>query len=87
MQKRKEKFQAIAVKIREDLKKTKEEELTTVFVTFETSHARKLIVALNPSDFLSKVRYYLTCCRNSSRYRAIKDGKLYEVKISRAPEP
>ncbi len=55
---------------------------TTVFVTFETALAAKIVYELNPNEFLSKLKYYITCC-NSDRLLKMKgkNGKFLDLKI------
>ena len=47
----------------------------------------KMIAALNDPSFLSKIRYYITCCQGGNRFRFIRDSEKYSVTIQRAPEP
>lgn len=59
---------------------------STVFLTFEVTIAAKIVYELNPNDFMSKVRYFLSCC-NSQHHLKLKDknGKQLSLKVSRAP--
>ena len=47
-----------------------------------------MIVDLNDPSFLSKLRYYLTCCQGGNRFKLIKsDGTPGSIEIEAAPEP
>lgn len=47
----------------------------------------KLITNLNHSSFAERIRYWLRCCTSGNRFRFVRDGVDYKVKIERAPEP
>lgn len=47
----------------------------------------KIITSLNNSSFASKIRYWIGCCRGSYRFRFVRGGVDYKVRIQRAPEP
>ncbi len=55
---------------------------TTVFVTFETALAAKIVYELNPNGLLSRLKYYITCC-NEDRILKMKgkNGKFLNLKI------
>jgi hypothetical protein len=60
--------------------------ITSVFVTFNTALAAKIVYELNPSDFVSKIRYVLSCCsRKNQLVLKDKNGNFLPTKISRAP--
>ena len=47
-----------------------------------------MIVDLNDPSFLSKLRYYITCCQGGNRFKLIKsDGSPGNIEIEAAPEP
>ena len=56
-------------------------------MTFETNTAAKLFASLNDSSFLSKVRYWMSCCQSQNRFKFYHENTKYSLKIRRAPEP
>jgi len=59
---------------------------TTVFLTFESAIAAKIVYELNPNDIPSKLRYMISCCNKGALLKLRgKNGKPMDLKISRAP--
>ena len=60
--------------------------ITSVFVTFNTALAAKIVYELNPTDFVSKIRYVLSCfSRKNQLILKDRNGDILPIKISRAP--
>ena len=82
------KYEELGKKVEEEIKKENNDTLTTVFVTFETNFAKNMMASLNDPGFLSKIRYYITCCQGGNRFTLIKeDGSKGDIEIEAAPEP
>ena len=59
-----------------------------MFITFSSSYAKEMMADLNDPGFLSKIRYYITCCQGGNRFTLRKeDGSSAGVEIEQAPEP
>jgi len=46
-----------------------------------------MLLSLNDSSFVGKIRYLLSCCRDGKRFRFFRDSVNHHVKVKKAPEP
>ncbi len=70
--------------IKKQLKEKKSDELTTVFVTFETNIAKDLMVELNQTTIFSRIK---GICGDQNKFVLNRGERIYSVDISQAPEP
>ena len=57
------------------------------FVTLDTNLAKDMITNLNPTDYASRFRNFITCGTTANRLQLKHNGQPIDVKIERAPEP
>jgi hypothetical protein len=66
------------------LKEEKTEDLTTIFISFETNVARNLILTYNDLSFFSRLR---AICGDESKYSLQRGDRFFTPHIEKAPEP
>ncbi len=75
------KYKEISEKIQKKIKGETNQDTTTAFITFENSHAMKLISELNDPSIASRIRYYITCCQGRNKFRLHRGTQEIKVKI------
>lgn len=69
----------------EKVKSAETEHTTVAFVTMDSNLAKNLIVELNPRDYSSRIRNFITCKTADNNFSMEVGGKSLNIKVEEAP--